>query len=137
MDKICKTRKQEGDEKLLECDEKYEMRLKAYLQWKCQNEKKLAKLEKIMGHSRAAGVASKETVPPEEQLLPGHIRPESYEVWLLVKKEPIVIGNATITVNINRSSMLVKWFENCLLYYNFKPVELILKFVNILNTISF
>ena len=105
---MCKKLKQDNEEDVIECNEKYGMRLKAYLQWKCQNERILAKLEKNMGQSRAAGIAAKERVPPEEQLLPGHIRPKSYEIWLLVKKEPMVIGNATITVNINRSVILVK-----------------------------
>ena len=99
LDNICQKFKQELDEKVIKCDDRYATRLKAYLEWKCENEKMLVKLKEIAGPHRAA---LKERVPAEEQLLPEHIRPESYEVWLIIKKEPIIIGNATITVNLNR-----------------------------------
>ena len=99
LDDICKKFKRELDEKGIKCDDEEAWRLKAYLQWKCEKERMLDKLENITDKSRAV---LEEQLPLTEQVLPGHLRPVSYEVWLWVMKEPRIIGNVTIIVNVSR-----------------------------------
>ena len=38
---------------------------------------------------------------PEHDVLPGYVRPRSYEIWLWVHKEPIIKGNITINVTVH------------------------------------
>ena len=82
-DNICKKFKLELEEKHIKCEEVRAARLKAYLQWKCK-EKKWNSEELV------------DEIYPEHELLPDHIRPQSYEIWLWVKEKPIIEGNVTI-----------------------------------------
>ena len=113
LDDICKRLKSELDERGIKCDDEEAIRLKAYLQWKCENGRTLEKLKNITKKSRTVlefsprtpsttPVVPQSTLPHMEQVLPGHLRPESYEVWLWVRKEPMIIGNVTIIVNVSR-----------------------------------
>lgn len=112
MDNLCKKFKSELEENGIECDEIRAARLKAYLQWKCENDIILDKLQWTTGYSRET---LKARMPIEDQLLPEHIRPDSYEVWLWVKKEPIILGNVTITAHVSRSCT-IKLIETILHY---------------------
>jgi hypothetical protein len=86
----------------IRCDVYRAARIKSYLQWKCANELKLDNVAKYRGLGRTfeRENSSLPHVNPEDDLLPEHIRPFSYKVWLWIKKEPTVIGNVTIEVNV-------------------------------------
>ena len=84
-DNICKKFQLELEEKHIKCEEVRAARLKAYLQWKCKMKK--SNSEELV-----------DEIYPEHDLLPDHIRPQSYEIWLWVKEKPIIEGNVTIKV---------------------------------------
>ena len=80
----------------IECREDRAARLKQYLQWKCENEK-----YKSNGTNAKKDTNNEESkLYPEHDLLPEYIRPNSYEIWLWIHKEPIIEGNITINVTI-------------------------------------
>ena len=72
--------------------------LKLLLHLKCIEEEHL---KKANGISRS-NFGSDVKIPPELDLLPANIRPQSYELWIWVMEEPKLIGNVTIIVNIDR-----------------------------------
>ena len=73
-----------------DCDDEEAMSMKRYLHERCIRRKQEQKISRLKV-SRPA---------PDTVVLPEHIRPESYVIWLWIKKEPKIIGNATITVNV-------------------------------------
>ena len=80
------------------CDDEEAMGMKRYLHERCIKRKQHQKIQSIEEHQRVR--ASRPA--PDTVVLPGHIRPESYVIWLWVRKEPKIIGNATIIVNVLR-----------------------------------
>ena len=101
-DSICEKFKTELKDKNIECNNVLASRLKKYLEWKCENQLKLQKNEKYQGMIRSNSLQQHTLVYPENYLLPTHIRPESYEIWLWIMKEPIIKGNVTILVTVTR-----------------------------------
>ena len=95
-DNICKKFKRELEERGIECNDIDATRLKGYLSWKCENDIMLNKVENVTSHS---WTDLNKMVPPEEILLPEHIKPESYEIWMWVKKEAAIMGNVTMGSN--------------------------------------
>ena len=94
-DNICKKFKLELEEKHIACEEERAARLKVYLQWKC----KRTELKKTKDSKSKFNPEERvNEIYPEHDVLPDHIRPQSYEIWLWVKDQPIIEGNITINV---------------------------------------
>ena len=94
--------------KEIDCDNEKAARIKSYLMSKCEKEtqKRKSGQTRIIIHgidNEVGRKLSKKLLNPEDSFLPDHIRPESYEVWLWIKKEPaVVVGNVTINVIVTR-----------------------------------
>ena len=97
-DDICEKFKKELQHKNIECDAFRAERLKTDLLWKCKNGKEYSETKKYNSSFVEGSDSSPDAVYPEHDLLPEHIRPEKYEVWLWVKKERKILGNVTINV---------------------------------------
>ena len=96
-DDICEVFKIELEKLGMECMEDRAARLKQYLQWKCENEN-----DKKEGTKAKKDTEDQESkLYPEHDLLPEYIRPNSYEIWLWIHKEPIIKGNIKINVTVN------------------------------------
>ena len=95
-DNICEKLKTELKEKGIECKDERAARLKQHLLWKCENRPIKSKSGRIAIDEKK----NKDKLYPEHDLLPGHIRPNFYEIWLCVHQEPIVKGNITINVTV-------------------------------------
>ena len=94
---ICIKFKTRLEEQGIECNEDRAARLKVHLQWKCENKRfKSRKQEATIKRS-----SDNDKLYPEHDLLPGYIRPNSYEIWLWIQYKPIVIGNITINVIVD------------------------------------
>ena len=107
-DNICKRFRHELKRKEIVCDNEKAARIKSYLMSKCEKEtqKRKSGQTRIIIHgidNEVGRKLSKKLLNPEDSFLPDHIRPESYEVWLWIKKEPaVVVGNVTINVIVTR-----------------------------------
>ena len=88
-DDVCVKFKTELEEQGIECKGDRAARLKTRLQWKCKNRK------------IKRGNEKEDKLYPEHDLLPKHIRPNFYEIWLWLHKKPIIKGNVTINVTVH------------------------------------
>ena len=97
-DNICVKFKTELEDQGIECREERAARIKQRLQWKCES-------GQTLNGGRQVSIDRKkqeDKLYPEHDLLPEHIRPNSYEIWLWIHKEPIVKGNVTIDVTVHK-----------------------------------
>ena len=104
-DNICKKFKSELKRNKISCDIDKAARIKSYLISQCENKtqaRKSGRARNIVEKEREGKIITKLS-NPEDDFLPDHIRPESYEIWLWIKAEPaVVVGNLTIHVNVTR-----------------------------------
>ena len=84
-----------------ECDIEETMGLKQYLHERCNKKRMEERLENITGIRMTENRMEDVRPAPDTVLLPEHIRPESYVIWLWIMKEPKIKGNATITINVS------------------------------------
>ena len=96
-DNICVKFKTELEEHGIECNGHRAARLKNHLQWKCENGPTKGK----RGSRELRGNEKDDKLYPEHDVLPGYVRPHSYEIWLWVHKEPIIKGNITINITVH------------------------------------
>ena len=93
-DDICNKFKVEFEQKRIKCYPERAEILKDYLQFKCKE----MKSDRMKGINATTNITRSAAIYPEHYLLPEHVRPEFYEVWLWVKEEPIIEGNVTIDI---------------------------------------
>ena len=96
-DNLCVKFKTELEEHDIECNEHRAARLKQHLQWKCEK----WPTEGKRGSRELREKQEEDKLYPEHDVLPGYIRPNSYDLWLWVHKEPIIKGNITIDVTVH------------------------------------
>ena len=101
-DNICEKFATQLEEKSIKCDERRATRLKAYLRRKCEMSRiaNSLRLPPMKGGRIDPVLRYKKSMIPENNLLSKRFQPVFYEVSLWIKKEPVIIGNVTITVKV-------------------------------------
>ena len=100
IDNICEKFATQLEERSIKCDERRATRLKAYLRRKCEISRIANSLRSMQGGRIDRVLRYKKSMIPENNLLSKRIKPLHYEVSLWIKKEPVIIGNVTITLNV-------------------------------------